>query len=84
MNAAARGDIKTVTSMLQQGEDPNSYDHVHLSAVHAAAANDFSDVVELLHKSGANIDALDKNVSNYLQFCCMVNVAYSCRCCIPA
>ncbi len=60
---AAAGDLDAINEQLMQGTDPNSSDFSGNTALHLAAANRHSDVVEQLVKAGAVVNCRDKNVS---------------------
>lgn len=65
INLAAEGDYAAVNGLLEQGMDPNCYDHSGSTALHLAASYRHPDIIELLVKAGANVNCRDKNVSKY-------------------
>jgi ankyrin repeat protein len=68
VNLAAVGDSEAVGDLLLQGFDPNGMDYSGSTALHLAAANRHSEVVELLVKAGGDVNSRDKNVSEATQF----------------
>lgn len=63
INLAAAGDYAAVNALLEQGMDPNCYDHSASTALHLAASYKHPEIIELLVRSGANVNCRDKNVS---------------------
>jgi len=53
-NAAVKGDLATVRSLLQRGADPNTLDHAGWSPLHEVSIAGRADLVELLLDAGAN------------------------------
>ncbi len=64
VNLAAVGDSEAVGDLLLQGFDPNGRDYSGSTALHLAAANRHSEIVELLVKAGGDVNSRDKNVSD--------------------
>jgi ankyrin repeat protein len=52
--------VKTVAFLVEQGADVNAAGHFGWTALHAAAYQGLNDVVELLARHGAKLDALDE------------------------
>lgn len=81
-NLAAAGDSQAVEELLLQGFDPNGRDYSGSTALHLAAANRRSEVVELLVKAGADVNSRDKNV-RILQISKRPMLCYSCQMMTP-
>lgn len=58
------GNLEEITRLLNQGEDPNSCEYSGSTAMIMAASNKHPEIVELLYKAGASVNARDNNVSN--------------------
>lgn len=76
VGAAAAGDLDAVSDLLVQGTDPNCSDYSGSTALHVAAANSHSEIVELLVTSGALVNCRDKNVI----VLCQLLIGYLSRC----
>ena len=59
MRAAQYGDIERVQSLLKDGADSGIRNGYELDAIIYAAMNGHDEIVELLHRSGANRDKID-------------------------
>ena len=64
LEAARRGDVEAVRSLLRDGADPNLAAGDGLTALHVAAEQGFVEVVELLLDAGANATA-KTNIGEY-------------------
>ncbi len=64
LEAARRGDVEAVRSLLRDGADPNLAAGDGLTALHVAAEQGFVEVVELLLDAGANVTA-KTNIGEY-------------------
>lgn len=62
LEAASRGDVKEVKTMLDYGVDPNLANDDGLTALHQACIDECDDIAELLVDYGANIDAEDREL----------------------
>lgn len=60
MNAAARGDVTTVSQMLYEGLDVNMYDYDRRTPLMVAASEGKREVVDVLLQHGANIRRRDR------------------------
>lgn len=82
-NAAARGKLKKVESLLKRGANVNSQDGVGFSPLHLAAMNEERETVEILLKNGADVNSkndddetplflvADKNNQNIIDLLCV-------------
>lgn len=59
---AAKGDFEGIKAVLIKGEDPNATDFTGVSPIQAAAANNHTEIVELLFRAGASVNTRDRNM----------------------
>ncbi len=59
-DAAQRGDLEAVRTLLQQGEDPNAAQADGLTALHWAALNDELGIAEILLYAGATVSPVTR------------------------
>lgn len=69
IECAGKGDIAKVELELLKGIDPNCFDHARCTALHVAATNGYTKIVELCLQYGAFIDSRDKNMMTPLLSC---------------
>ena len=60
MYAANEGDVATIADLLESGTNVNFWDIDGRTALHVAACQGFTEVVELLLKYGAHFDLKDR------------------------
>jgi ankyrin repeat protein len=80
MYLANEGDLEGITELLDDGSDVNFRDSDGRSALHIAACQGRTDVVELLLQRGAEVDVQDRWCSTVMQcnaifFVCFVLVS---------
>lgn len=80
MYLANEGDLEGITELLDDGSDVNFRDTDGRSALHVAACQGRTDVVELLLQRGAEVDVQDRWCSTVMQcnaifFVCFVLVS---------
>ncbi|KGR79157.1 ankyrin repeat domain-containing protein [Ureibacillus manganicus] len=68
ISAAARGDIKAVLALLEDGADINATDHYGNTAVMAATQKNNVDTVKVLIGQGADINIRNNNMDNVLLY----------------
>lgn len=55
--AAAEGDLDRARQLLANGHDPNAFDDLHYTPLHYAVKHEQFDMVSLLIREGANVNA---------------------------
>ena len=61
LTAAAKGDLETVSAILESGGNPNTKDEDGVTALMYAVRKDMDKVVALLIKKGASVNAIESN-----------------------
>ncbi len=59
--AALKGDVRAVTVLLAEGADPSAFEEFGSTPLHFAADNEHLEIVRLLLKAGASINAHDES-----------------------
>jgi hypothetical protein len=59
---AGKGDKQKVLQELEKGIDSNCYDHARCTALHVAATNGHTEIVDLMIEYGGFVDSRDRNM----------------------
>ena len=70
-NAAYRGDINAVKTLIEQGADVNAREHPGVTPLHTAAGEGHANVVTLLIEKGADVNAKSRRGYTPLMFAAM-------------
>ena len=68
LTAASKGDLETVSAILDSGGNPNTKDEDGVTALMYAARKDMDKIVALLVKKGATVNAIENNGWTALMF----------------
>ncbi|NBW53149.1 MAG: ankyrin repeat domain-containing protein, partial [Betaproteobacteria bacterium] len=77
LTAASKGDVETVSAILESGGNPNTKDEDGVTALMYAARKDMDKIIALLIKKGAAVNATENNGWTALMFAAKKNYVRS-------